>query len=848
MHTILLRSFYSIIVFWTLPIITFGQTQAEIYGTIKDALSGEPIVLTTIYIDGTSLAAESNDDGSYNLGIEPDLASTVVFTRIGYKEARINIDPQPSGGRKKIEVELAPLDSDLEIIVRESKVENNGMIQQDVKALKLIPTVTGNLESILPHIALGTTSGTGGELTSQYNVRGGNYDENLVYVNGFEIYRPQLITSGEQEGLSFPNIDLIQSLSFSSGGFEAKYGDKMSSVLDIQYKRPDTLAGSISASLLGGTGHIEGSKKIGNSDYKKIRYLGGARYKTTKYILGTLDVDGEYQTQFTDFQGYVTYDITRDLQVGLLGNYNRSKYNLIPDTRTTTLGLINFALQLNSVFEGQEVDQFISGMGGLSLTYLPDKKENPYYLKLLASSSQSDESQTLDISGFYRLSQIEAGIGAENAGEELSVLGAGTQHRFSRALLSSNITNAEIKGGKEWNKELSNNRGFKNHFLQSSIKIQHEIIEDRINEWERLDSAGYSLPADPDQVLVQNVLKSENEINSNRYSFYLQDTYSKRINGKSEMRIIAGARLQHWDLNNETVISPRVQFLYKPLERKRDVSYRLAAGMYAQPAFYRELRRNDGTVNRDLQSQKSFHIVGGLTYDFVLGRGNPKKFRFISELYYKKLWDLVSYEVNNVRIRYSGENDAEGDIMGLDLRINGEFVPGAESWINLSFIRARERLNGVEHKRRNIGEEEGVVVSSVPRPTDRLFNLNMFFQDYLPSNDNFKVHLNLSLGSGLPFGLSGRNREYRNTYRYATYRRLDIGFSAQLWDKNWKHKRPHNPFRFARNTWLSLEIFNLLGIQNVASNTWIKTITNAQYAVPNELTSRRINLKFKVEF
>ena len=374
------------------------------------------------------------------------------------------------------------------------------------------------------------------------------------------------------------------------------------------------------------------------------------------------------------------------------------------------------------------------------------------------------------------------------------------------------------------------------------------MIDDLINEWERLDSAGYSLNYDTNSVQLFNVLKTENYLSTNRFSGFLQNTFTSRKESVGEWRISAGVRASYWDLNKELLISPRGQILFKPLKGKADVSFRLAGGLYFQPPFYRELRRIDGSINEDLKAQKSLHVVGGFTWDFYLGKRNPKKFRFISEAFYKSLWDLVSYDIENVRIRYAGENDATGYAAGIDLRLNGEFVPGAESWINLSFLRTRENLDNIQHLERELGQEEATPVEDVPRPTDRFMNISVFFQDYLPKNENFKMHLNLTVGTGLPFGLRGNNRIFRNTYRFEPYHRVDIGFSLALWNHDRRKERPKHPLRFSRNAWISLEVFNLMEVQNQAGNTWIKTIFNQQYAIPNYLTSRRINLRLRMDF
>ncbi len=787
-------------------------------------------------------------DGNFELELPNRKWKNLIITRLGYKDFSLLVEKLRKGETRTLEIEMTPAESDIEVIVKERKIEETAIIREEVTELKLLPSTTGNLESVLPHIALGANSGTGGELSSQYQVRGGNYDENLVYVNDFEIYRPQLIRAGQQEGLTFPNIDLIRDLSFSSGGFQSKYGDKLSSVLDVRYKRPDSLRASIGLSFLGGSAHVEGSKKLGKDNFRKFRYLIGARYKTTRYLLGSLDVTGEYTPSFADVQGYFTFDLSRNWQLGLLANYNTSVYEFIPQERTTSLGLVNFALELFTVFDGQEVDDFTTGTGGVSLTYLPDRDRNPLYLKFLASRYQSSENERFDIIGRYRLGEIETSLGSDEAGELVNTLGTGTQQQYVRNYLFAGVTNVQHKGGIEFQLDQGGFDVESSHFVQWGAKYQNEIIFDEINEWERLDSAGYSLNFDEEQVLLRQVLKTENELQSNRGEVFLQNTYNYKKDSVAEFQTTIGVRASYWDLNGEFLISPRVQFLYKPLKGKKDISYRLAGGLYSQPPFYREMRRLNGTVNTNLLAQKSAHIVGGLTYDFSFGKRSKIPFRFILEGYYKRLWDLVSFDLDNVRIRYSGENDATGYVTGIDMRLNGEFVPDAESWVNLSFLRARESITGIQHLTREIGQEEATPVKDVPRPTDQLMTLSMFFQDYLPKNENFKMHLNLTIGTGFPFGLKDNNTIYRNTYRFNAYHRVDIGFSVQLWDRQRLAEKPKHFLRFSRNTWLSLEVFNLMAIQNAASNTWIKTIYNTQYAIPNFLTSRRINLRLKMDF
>lgn len=817
-----------------------AQQTATIYGIVTDAQNNQPIELVSVIETTENIVVNTSEDGHFEIKLPAGNNIKMQFRRTGYTPLDHVVETLAPTSRFELNIVMQPVKSDIEVIVTDSRIDEAGMIRENVEVIKLMPSTTGNLESLLPYIALGTTSGTGGELTSQYNVRGGNYDENLVYVNDFEIYRPLLIRSGNQEGLSLPNPDLMRDLSFSSGGFEAKYGDKMSSVLDVRYKLPDTLRGSFSISLLGASAHLEGSKRIGKDDYKRWRYLVGARYKTSAYLLGSLDVKGEYVPSFTDFQIYTTLDLSRSWNVALMANINKSKYDFVPVSAETATGLITNAVRLSTVFQGAESDLFHNGMTGLAFSFVPDRPKNPLFIKFLASGYKSLEQENLDIIGQYRLSQIETDINNPDAGEEVALLGQGTQHFYSRNVLQANIFNGEVKGGIELQQSPE-----KSNFIQAGLKYTYQDFDDRIHEWERLDSAGYSLPYDQTSIDLWYVLNSERDLTMHMYTGYVQNTYTRQYSGGQEMRVTAGLRALHTDVNSETYISPRAQFSYSPGGGK---GYKLSAGWYVQPPFYREMRMLDGVVNEGVVSQKSFQVLAGYSADFGPEATNGKKYKLIVEAYYKSLWDLVSYEVNNVRIRYAGENDATGYVAGIDFRLNGELVPGAESWINLSFLQAREHLNGIQHLDREVGELEGVPVDYVPRPTDQFMNLNLFFQDYLPDNENFRVHLNLSVGTGLPFGIPGNNIVYRNPYRYKAYHRVDIGFSFRLWTSAWKAEKPKSIFRVTRDSWMSVEVFNLLQVRNEASRTWVKTIFEQQYAIPNYLSSRRINLKFRFEF
>ena len=823
----------------------FGQAVSRVSGKVFDAVSGNPIELVSVYLEDGSKFTETDHRGEFSIEVPSGIGFKLGFSRLSYVELKIPIEAIEPGRTKDLTVRLSPIASDIEVIVKDKLSESEEMIREETESLKTLPSASGNLEAVLPHIALGTSSGTGGELSSQYNVRGGNYDENLVYINDFEVYRPLLIRSGIQEGLSFPNIDLIRELSFSSGGFQAKYGDKMSSVLDIRYKQADSLAFSLSGSMLGASAHIEGSNQQRFDKPHKFRYLAGVRYKTSRYLLGSLEVDGEYIPDFFDFQTYLTYTLNPEWHAAFLGNVNLSKFSFKPLSRSTAFGLTDFALELNSSFTGTEKDAFNTAMAGVSLTYLPERKENPFFLKFLASGFSSDENEAVDIIGSYQLAQIETELG-EDQGEIIRIWGDGIQHQYIRNFLNIKVGNIEHKGGYQWD-HINALEGKSSHFIQWGTQFKYEYIFDKINEWERLDSAGFSLPYDPGQLLLSTVYKSKNELNSSRLSGYFQHSLH-RTGSKSEWRLSSGIRATRWSLNRELVVSPRFQWTLKPLNWERDIAFKFAAGQYAQAPFYRELRNPQGEINNDIKSQKSLHFVAGWNWNLHWNGISDKPFRWITEFYYKKLWDLVPYEIDNVRIRYSGENEADGYVFGLDTRINGEFVPGAESWINLSFLSARERIDGVTHLRRELGSPEATEQKTVPRPSDRFMNMAIFFQDYLPQNENMKMHLNLVVGTGLPFGLKDNNRVYRNTYRYSPYHRVDIGFSALLWNEQWAAKKPGHPLRFTKNAWLSLEVFNLLQIRNEASNTWIKSIYNIQFAIPNHLTSRRINLRVKFDF
>ena len=683
-----------------------------------------------------------------------------------------------------------------------------------------------------------------------------------MYVNDIEIYRPFLVRSGEQEGLSFVNSDMVSSILFSAGGFDAKYGDKMSSVLDIKYRKPRGFAGSASMSMLGGALHLEGV-----SENYRLSYQLGIRQKSNQYLLNSLNTKGDYNPSFTDVQTLFIYDITDKWEIDLLANYSRNRYNTIPLTRETEFGTVNEALRLTIFFDGQEIDKYETYMGAISNVYRPN---SDITLKLITSAFRTFESEAFDIQGQYWLDELEKDIGKDDFGEVKFNRGIGTYLTHARNDLDAFVYNAEHKGYLS-NGSASHTTG-KSLYLLWGIKYQHESINDRLSEWNMLDSAGFSLPhpADsvgytipalqPAQIIeVQDLLKTKINIRSNRYSGYLQNNWTWSSKDTTELTFTSGIRANYWDLNKQMLVSPRVSFSIKP-NWKNDVIFRAATGYYYQPPFYRELRDLNGKINYNLKAQKSIHFVLGSDYNF---KAWNRPFKFVSEIYYKHLENLVPYEIDNVRIRYYAENSANGYATGIDLKINGEFVKGIESWASLSVMKTEEDIEGDFYY--EYYNAEGVKIipgftfdqqavdstrfepGFIPRPTDQRVNFSLVFQDYLPRFPNYKMHLNLVFGSRLPFGPPTFER-FKDTLRIPPYRRVDIGFSALLFDKNKREETPKRLLKHLNTIWASLEVFNLLGINNTISYLWIKDVTNRQYAIPNYLTARLLNVKLIVKF
>ncbi len=768
-------------------------------------------------VELNNIGISTDNSGSYKLKLPANIELTIIFSHIQYNEKVIKITGKPGETIKNI-FTLFDKITNIPIINVEAKAERTNNLQRiDPKLIQLIPDISGGIEASLkafPGVAKNN------ELSSQYSVRGGNFDENLVYVNDIEVYRPFLIRSGQQEGLSFVNPDMVSSILFSAGGFDAKYGDKMASVLDIRYKKPTKNAASVSASLLGGGVSFEGCNKN-----HRFTHISGFRYKSSQYVLNSLDTKGDYKPSFADFQTYLTYDLSEKFEFSFLGNYAMNSFYFVPQTRETSFGTIDEALKLKIYFDGQERDKNSTMFGAFSTNY---RYNNHLKLNLTASAYSSSEEETLDIMGQYYLNELDKEMGSNNLGDSLMNIGVGTFLNHARNRLTANVLNFQHRGS------YNNN----NSTILWGANIQNEFIQDKIHEWEMLDSAGYSLPYTDSVVSLYSFVSSRNTINTNRITSFIQRT-STFESDSNEYSFTIGLRENYWSFTNQILISPRASFSIKP-NWENDFIFRFATGYYYQPPFYRELRDLNGQINYNIEAQKSIHFVMGIDYMFIAW-GRP--FKFISELYYKNFTKLIPYQIDNVRIRYLAKNNAKGYATGIDFKVNGEFVPGVESWASLSIMKTMEDLSD-DYYYNTTGQL--VKPGYIPRPSDQLVNFGLFFQDYLPRNPSYKMQLSLLFGSGLPFG-PPKSERYQATSRMPAYRRVDIGFSKLL--KSEEHDLPKgNPFRRFKSIWLGLEIFNLLDINNTISYQWVTDVRDHQYAVPNYLSSRRLNLKLIAKF
>ena len=805
-----------------LLLFSFLGYSQTINGTITDEQNNS-LLSVNISILNQSMGAISDENGKYSLEIPPNRSVVVVYSFIGYEMEKIRIPMLKEGQNYTLNIQLKTSSTLLEdVIITDQKIRKESFSRIKPKHVSVLPGNSGGIEAILKTLP-GVSSAN--ELSSQYSVRGGNFDENLVYVNGIEVYRPFLVRSGQQEGLSFVNTDMVSSILFSAGGFDAKYGDKMSSVLDITYKRPRENAATLQLSLLGGAAHFEGITKNG-----RLSYLIGARHKTSQYLLNSLDTEADYSPKFSDIQTFVNFELNTNWQISFLGNISSNQYKMVPKNRDTEFGTVNEALKLTIYFEGQEVDKYQTYFGALSTSYQPNTK---LQLQFTTSAFRTFEQENFDILGEYWLYQLENNLGSDNFGDIAFDRGVGKYINHARNSLNATVINFSHKGNYN-NESLKFDWGF---------RVQKEEIEDKISEWNLIDSAFFNFPhpddnigdtANPDQqIIMSELLKTQINLSSYRNSGYIQ--VSKDI---GNLTITGGTRGSYWTYNEELLMSPRVSLAYAPIWKK-DIVFRAASGIYYQSPFYKELRTPEGTLNHNIKAQKSTHYVLGADYLFY-SWGRP--FKWITEVYYKNLENLIPYKVDNVRIQYLANDVSNGYARGIDMKINGEFVSGVESWVSLSVMKTEEDIVG-DFITNTVGST--TEAGFIPRPTDQRVNFSMFFQDYIPGNPNYKMHLNLVYGTGLSFG-PPKAEKYQDILRIPDYRRVDIGFSAVL--KSEEKKSRLKWLNAFKSIWLSAEVFNLLDINNTVSYLWVADITGRQYAVPNYLTSRQLNAKLILTF
>jgi hypothetical protein len=800
------RLIFSIFFIVTYLTANTQSNNATLRGVINDH-EGKPLDMVNIGLNDYPLGTSSNREGKFLLRIPAERDVIIVFASLGYKTVRDTIDAKAEENiflnitLEKTDIQLS------EVTVTEQRRNGSNITRVDPRFLEVMPTAAvGGVEALiktLPGVS------TNNELSSQYTVRGGNFDENMVYVNDIEIYRPFLIRAGQQEGLSFINSDMVSTIDFSAGGFDARYGDKMSSVLDIKYRRPSVFRGSASISMLGGSAHFEDVSLNG-----RLAHLSGIRYKTNRYLLGGLDEKGEYNPQFVDFQTYITYRFSEKFDLSFLGNSARNQYKFEPQTRNTTFGTWQTPLNTKIYFDGQEIDEFKTWFGAFSANYHPDLDLN---LKFIASAFLTSEKETYDILGQYYLNQLERSLATEEFGDSVLNLGVGTFINHARNYLEAVVYNFTHRGA--FNSD--------NHLLNWGFKLQHEQIEDKINEWIYRDSTGYSIPYSDKEVLLYYTLKSKNNISSNRITGFIQDAWDLPVSG-GNFYITGGVRFNYWTFTEELIVSPRASLKYFP-DWKTNISFSLSGGMYHQSPFFKELKMRNGSINMNAKAQRSYQIVGGTDYIFTAW---DRPFRLTAEAYYKWLNHLVPYHVDNVQIKYIADQQATGYVTGFDMKINGEFVSGVDSWASLSIMKTEEDILNDGH-------------GYIPRPTDQRMNFSLFFQDYLPGNPSYKMQLSGFYGTRLPVGPPNSER-YEDVFRMPPYRRIDLGISKVIISSAQRVNKPF--FKHINDLWISLEVLNLLNINNTISYFWVSSIEGDQYAVPNYLTNRKLNLKLSLKF
>ena len=802
-----MKLFKLLYLFLFINICAIGEAQVRIYGKVTNA-DNEPIEFATIRIGGTAIGANTGLDGSYSVAVAESDTIELIVSCIGFKENKQKlIKPR---GRVNVNVRLFRTAKELqELEVTEYKKQTDGMQKIDTEALKKTPNLSGNgVEALITTMA-GVSSKN--ELSSQYSVRGGSYDENSVYINGIEIYRPQLISSGQQEGLSIINSSIVGAVDFSTGGFSAEYGDKMSSVLDITYRQPEAFEGNIGISMMGGDvaiGHNTG----------KFSQLHGIRYKRNTSILSSLETKGEYEPKYFDYQTNIRYDINKKWNISFLGNISMNNYKFTPTTRNTSFGTMENVKEFTVYFDGKEYDKFETYVGALELNYKPNKSTA---FTLLASGFITNELVSYDISGEYWLDEAGTNDGDNSIGGEI---GVGKYLEHARNRLKANVFTIGLKGHTSLNR----------HNLDYGLDFRRQTVYERASEWEMRDSAGYALPNIDNKVQLIYNLTSKQDISTNKISWFAQDTY-RLLCDAGLFTLNGGIRMSYWDFNKEFLFSPRVSVGFVP-ERNNNLAFRLAGGLYYQSPFYKEFRVTQVdeygnsyiTLNKDIKSQRSIQIIWGTDYTF---RAMNRPFKITAEAYYKNLANLIPYELDNLKLVYSGINQSKGYIAGIDFKFFGQFVPGTDSWISFSLMKTQENLNGVK----------------VPRPTDQRYSVGLFFTDYFPKFPKLKFNLRGVLSDGFPMTPPQVTRD-QSYFRAPAYKRVDVGLQYQLVGGGEEGVRPNNFLKNFKSIWIGVDVFNLLDISNVSSYYWVTDVNQIQYAVPNYLTGRQFNINLSIAF
>lgn len=811
--------FSILLIIWISLLPVSGQLAGvSVKGKVVDT-ENHPIEMVNVIIMGTNIGVVTNQLGEFILPPVSGKSMILIFSFVGYQtiEREVLLSENPF----VLQI-LEPVFQPIQEIVVEGKKEGNNLLTIPQKLTERLPAMAGSVETLIKTLP-GVSNNN--ELSSQYSVRGGNFDENLIYVNGIEIIRPFLVKSGEQEGLSFINSDMVSSIGFSSGGFDASYGDKMSSVLDITYRKPAINSASAEIGALGASAHFEGSAAKG-----KFSHLTGIRYKNTAYLLGTLDKKGEYNPSFTDVQTYLNYKFSPRFALGFLGNYASNEFQFIPETRLTKFGTLTNPFEFLVYFEGKERDKFENYLGALAADYSANANLS---LKFQASSFYSLEKESFDILGEYYLSDINQIPESQNYADSSMVIGTGAYLDHARNTLKARVTAFEHRG------TFSADR----HQFQWGLKYQHERISDQVSEWEMRDSVGYSIPYGTDQLSLYRAVSGNNTVVSNRFSGFVQDSWTAPF-GDGELSVTGGIRMQYWDYNQQTIFSPRISGSWK-IGSARNRIIRAAWGVYQQMPFFKELKDREAQIVQGVKAQKSIQYLLG--YDRIFSAFD-RPFRFTTEVWYKALSNLIPYQVDNLNIRYIPDQQAIGYATGIDFKINGEFVPGAQSWASLSLMKTEEDIIDdfyLQEKTDGTGTET-IYPGSIPRPTDQRVNFSLFFQDYFPGYPSVKMSMTLFYGSRLPFG-PPQGERFMDTFRMPPYRRVDVGFSKSLINNDKSSLRKERKFGI-KDAWVGFELYNLFDINNTISYFWISDIKNQMHAVPNYLTGRRINLKLGIRF